>query len=63
MTARALDANSVTALVADAAAAPPPHNAQPWAFHFLSVDGVLRLRSPCGGMRSAVGSRRRGVVA
>ncbi|MEU6577564.1 nitroreductase [Streptomyces sp. NPDC046805] len=43
MTAPAPDAGTVTALVADAVAAPSLHNAQPWIFRFLSADGVLRL--------------------
>ncbi|WP_225829935.1 nitroreductase [Streptomyces sp. NK08204] len=43
MAAHAFDTNTVTALVGDAAAAPSHHNAQPWAFRFLSADGVLRL--------------------
>ncbi|WP_443056077.1 hypothetical protein [Streptomyces sp. IBSBF 3136] len=43
MTAQTLDVNTVTGLVADAAAAPSLHNAQPWAFRYLPDVGVLRL--------------------
>ncbi|WP_225823946.1 Acg family FMN-binding oxidoreductase [Streptomyces naphthomycinicus] len=43
MTAEPLDVNAVTALVADAAAAPSLHNAQPWSFRYLRDVGVLRL--------------------
>ncbi|MEU9450329.1 nitroreductase [Streptomyces sp. NPDC048277] len=43
MTARHVDANTLTALVADATAAPSLHNAQPWSFRYLSADGILRL--------------------
>ncbi|MEU3243950.1 nitroreductase [Streptomyces sp. NPDC006875] len=43
MTAEPLDVNVVTALVADAAAAPSLHNAQPWTFRYLRDIGVLRL--------------------
>ena len=43
MTAEPLDVNTVTALVADAAAAPSLHNAQPWTFRHLRDIGVLRL--------------------
>ncbi|MGW1983235.1 Acg family FMN-binding oxidoreductase [Streptomyces collinus] len=37
------DVRTVTAIVADAAAAPSLHNAQPWAFRYLPDVGVLRL--------------------
>ncbi|MGW1534808.1 Acg family FMN-binding oxidoreductase [Streptomyces aureus] len=43
MNAEPLDADTVTALVADATAAPSLHNAQPWAFRCLRETGVLRL--------------------
>ncbi|MFJ9865707.1 Acg family FMN-binding oxidoreductase [Streptomyces sp. NPDC101165] len=43
MTAQTIDTNTVTALVADAAAAPSQHNTQPWAFRYLRGIGVLRL--------------------
>ncbi|WP_406443412.1 nitroreductase [Streptomyces sp. NBC_00631] len=43
MTARFVDANTLTALVAGATAAPSLHNAQPWSFRYLPADGVLRL--------------------
>lgn len=43
MTAEPLDVNVVTALVADAAAAPSLHNAQPWTFRYMRDIGVLRL--------------------
>ncbi|MGW2491495.1 Acg family FMN-binding oxidoreductase [Streptomyces sp. NPDC001606] len=43
MTMPPLDLDEVTALVADAAAAPSLHNTQPWTFRFLSDSGVLRL--------------------
>ncbi|WNM32124.1 nitroreductase [Streptomyces sp. Li-HN-5-11] len=48
MTAQHLDANVVTALVTDAAAAPSLHNAQPWAFRWLRDAGVLRLYADPG---------------
>ncbi|MEV5953100.1 nitroreductase family protein [Streptomyces sp. NPDC051987] len=43
MTAHHVDANALTALVADATAAPSQHNAQPWRFRHLAAEGVLRL--------------------
>ncbi|MEU2060564.1 nitroreductase [Streptomyces sp. NPDC013455] len=43
MTAQPPDVDTVTALVADAAAAPSLHNAQPWTFRYLRDVGVLRL--------------------
>ncbi|MFE2070035.1 Acg family FMN-binding oxidoreductase [Streptomyces sp. NPDC059467] len=43
MTAQHLDANTLSALVADATAAPSLHNAQPWRFRYLSAEDVLRL--------------------
>ncbi|MFD9093249.1 Acg family FMN-binding oxidoreductase [Streptomyces collinus] len=43
MSAPTLDVNTVTGLVADAAAAPSLHNAQPWTFRYLRDTGVLRL--------------------
>ncbi|MFF4537189.1 Acg family FMN-binding oxidoreductase [Streptomyces aureus] len=43
MNAEPLDADTVTALVADATAAPSLHNAQPWTFRCLRETGVLRL--------------------
>ncbi|MET8722147.1 Acg family FMN-binding oxidoreductase [Streptomyces misionensis] len=43
MTAEPPDVKTVTALVADAAAAPSLHNAQPWTFRYLQDIGVLRL--------------------
>ncbi|GAB1333876.1 nitroreductase [Streptomyces sp. E-15] len=43
MTAQPPDVNTVTALVADAAAAPSLHNTQPWTFRYLRDIGVLRL--------------------
>ncbi|WP_369221165.1 nitroreductase [Streptomyces sp. R39] len=43
MTAPDVDANALTALVADATAAPSQHNAQPWRFRHLAAEGVLRL--------------------
>ncbi|AEY94044.1 Acg family FMN-binding oxidoreductase [Streptomyces olivaceoviridis] len=43
MTAEPLDVKTVTTLVADAAAAPSLHNAQPWTFRYLGGIGVLRL--------------------
>ncbi|MFF8948664.1 Acg family FMN-binding oxidoreductase [Streptomyces sp. NPDC014940] len=43
MTAQPPDVDTVAALVADAAAAPSLHNAQPWAFRYLRDTGVLRL--------------------
>ncbi|MFF3872885.1 Acg family FMN-binding oxidoreductase [Streptomyces sp. NPDC001978] len=38
-----LDVPAVTAFVADAAAAPSLHNAQPWKFRFVRDTGILRL--------------------
>jgi nitroreductase len=43
MTAQPLDVNTLTALVAEATAAPSLHNAQPWAFRYLRDIGVLRM--------------------
>lgn len=43
MTAQTIDANTLPALVADAAAAPSLHNAQPWSFRYLRGISVLRL--------------------
>ncbi|MFK0110044.1 Acg family FMN-binding oxidoreductase [Streptomyces sp. NPDC091217] len=43
MTAQHLDANTLTALVTDATAAPSLHNAQPWRFRHLAAEGVLCL--------------------
>ncbi|MFD5538734.1 Acg family FMN-binding oxidoreductase [Streptomyces sp. NPDC127079] len=43
MTAQHVDANTLTALVADATTAPSLHNAQPWSFRYLAADAVLRL--------------------
>ncbi|MGX4695289.1 Acg family FMN-binding oxidoreductase [Streptomyces sp. JNUCC 63] len=43
MTAQPSEVNTVKALVADAAAAPSLHNAQPWTFRYLRDIGVLRL--------------------
>ncbi|MGW2033883.1 Acg family FMN-binding oxidoreductase [Streptomyces sp. NPDC001811] len=45
MTAQPPDVETVTALVADATAAPSLHNAQPWAFRYLRDTGVLRLNA------------------
>ncbi|MFF2514614.1 Acg family FMN-binding oxidoreductase [Streptomyces sp. NPDC058086] len=43
MSAEPFDEHTVTALVADATAAPSLHNAQPWTFRYLRGTGVLRL--------------------
>ncbi|MBX7553466.1 nitroreductase [Streptomyces sp. tea 10] len=43
MTAPSPGVDTVTALVADAGAAPSLHNAQPWAFRYLRDSDVLRL--------------------
>ncbi|MFE5403040.1 Acg family FMN-binding oxidoreductase [Streptomyces sp. NPDC056580] len=43
MTAQPPDVDTVAGLVADAAAAPSLHNAQPWTFRYLRDTGVLRL--------------------
>ncbi|MFJ9867552.1 Acg family FMN-binding oxidoreductase [Streptomyces sp. NPDC101165] len=43
MTAQPLDVNVVSELVAEAAAAPSLHNAQPWRFRFLRDSAVLRV--------------------
>ncbi|MFE1312483.1 Acg family FMN-binding oxidoreductase [Streptomyces sp. NPDC058755] len=43
MTAQPMDVNVVSELVAEAAAAPSQHNAQPWRFRFLSDSAVLRV--------------------
>ncbi|MGW2896404.1 Acg family FMN-binding oxidoreductase [Streptomyces sp. NPDC001212] len=48
MPAEPPDVNTVEALVADAAAAPSLHNAQPWAFRYLRDTGVLRLYADPG---------------
>ena len=45
MASRQLDEKTVTGLVADAAAAPSMHNAQPWRFRFLTGERVLLLRA------------------
>ncbi|MFC8419824.1 Acg family FMN-binding oxidoreductase [Streptomyces sp. NPDC057236] len=45
MASRQLDEKTVTALVAEAAAAPSMHNAQPWRFRFLTGERVLLLRA------------------
>ncbi|MFI9809201.1 Acg family FMN-binding oxidoreductase [Streptomyces sp. NPDC052301] len=43
MTGQPLDVDTVAGLVADAAAAPSLHNAQPWTFRYLRDINVLRL--------------------
>lgn len=43
-----LDAETVTALVAEATAAPSMHNAQPWRFRFVADEQVLLLRADPG---------------
>ncbi|MFI1538568.1 Acg family FMN-binding oxidoreductase [Streptomyces anandii] len=43
MSVRQLDTRTVTALVADATAAPSMHNAQPWRFRYLSDAHTLEL--------------------
>ncbi|MFF3941056.1 Acg family FMN-binding oxidoreductase [Streptomyces phaeofaciens] len=43
MPARAVDAETVTALVEDATAAPSMHNAQPWKFRFRPGDSVFQV--------------------
>ncbi|MFB7506894.1 Acg family FMN-binding oxidoreductase [Streptomyces broussonetiae] len=48
MTTQPLDVDTVTALVAEACAAPSLHNAQPWAFRYLRDLGVLRLYADPG---------------
>ncbi|MFI6358135.1 Acg family FMN-binding oxidoreductase [Streptomyces sp. NPDC050743] len=48
MTAQPLDVDTVAGLVADAAAAPSLHNAQPWTFRYLRDLGVLRLYADLG---------------
>ncbi|MEU6682336.1 nitroreductase [Streptomyces sp. NPDC046832] len=45
MAARQLDEKTVTGLVAEAAAAPSMHNAQPWRFRYLTAERVLLLRA------------------
>lgn len=45
MTSRQLDEKTVRGLVAEAAAAPSMHNAQPWRFRFLTGERVLSLRA------------------
>ncbi|MFF5342336.1 Acg family FMN-binding oxidoreductase [Streptomyces althioticus] len=45
MASRRLDEKTVTSLVAEAAAAPSMHNAQPWRFRFLTGERVLLLRA------------------
>ncbi|MFD7880351.1 Acg family FMN-binding oxidoreductase [Streptomyces sp. NPDC059766] len=43
MSVRTLDARTVTALVADATAAPSMHNAQPWRFRFRRGDSAFEV--------------------
>ncbi|SFG73257.1 hypothetical protein SAMN02787118_12731 [Streptomyces mirabilis] len=43
VTAQSLDVKTVSELVAEAAAAPSLHNAQPWTFRFLRDSAVLHL--------------------
>ncbi|WP_149831251.1 Acg family FMN-binding oxidoreductase [Streptomyces tailanensis] len=45
MARRQIDMDTVTTLVAAAAAAPSLHNAQPWSFRFHTDQGVLLLRA------------------
>ncbi|MFJ5969646.1 Acg family FMN-binding oxidoreductase [Streptomyces sp. NPDC093060] len=45
MSAQPMDVNVVSELVADAAAAPSLHNAQPWRFRFLRNSAVLLLHA------------------
>ncbi|MFD7406818.1 Acg family FMN-binding oxidoreductase [Streptomyces sp. NPDC059866] len=45
MASRQLDEKTVTGLVAEAAAAPSMHNAQPWRFRYLTGERVLLLRA------------------
>lgn len=45
MAVRPLDLASVTALVADATAAPSMHNAQPWRFRYLRDSRTVQLRA------------------
>lgn len=48
MPVRKLDEKTVTALVADATAAPSMHNAQPWVFRLLRAEHTLELRADLG---------------
>ncbi|MGP4114315.1 Acg family FMN-binding oxidoreductase [Streptomyces sp. 4N509B] len=43
-----VDDETLTSLVADAAAAPSMHNAQPWRFHFLRDSATLQVRMDPG---------------
>lgn len=45
MPVQPVDPKTVTALVADATAAPSMHNAQPWRFRFLRDSGTVELRT------------------
>ncbi|KRV51224.1 nitroreductase [Wenjunlia vitaminophila] len=45
MASQQLDEKTVTGLVADAAAAPSMHNAQPWRFRFVAGEHVLLLHA------------------
>ncbi|WP_128376454.1 Acg family FMN-binding oxidoreductase [Streptomyces cavernae] len=45
MALRQIDERTVAGLVAEAAAAPSMHNAQPWRFRFLTGERVLQLRA------------------
>jgi len=45
MPLRQLDEKTVTALVAEATAAPSMHNAQPWRFRFVTAERLLVLRA------------------
>ncbi|MFG3259850.1 Acg family FMN-binding oxidoreductase [Streptomyces sp. NPDC048172] len=59
MTARPLDAGTVTALVAEAVTAPSMHNAQPWRFRYVAAVREVGLwADPCRAMpRSDPGNR------
>ncbi|MFF9896219.1 Acg family FMN-binding oxidoreductase [Streptomyces longispororuber] len=48
MASRPLDEQTLTSLVAEAAAAPSMHNPQPWHFRFLADERVLLLRADPG---------------
>ncbi|WP_367320045.1 nitroreductase family protein [Streptomyces sp. HUAS ZL42] len=45
MSAQPLDAQTVTALVGDAAAAPSMYNAQPWKFRYFRAAGTFHVRA------------------
>ncbi|MEV5610658.1 nitroreductase family protein [Streptomyces sp. NPDC052225] len=58
---RPLAAETVRSLVADAAAAPSMHNAQPWSFRFLTRTATLELRADLARAMPRSDSRHRAL--